>query len=472
VRASLHLPGALLAILILTGGPVAHGHPGASRSAKAPVVEVRVDPGTPAGVSRLALGSTLTEHSLDPWGDPEAVARGKDLLRGATGVVNQHIYGWGTRNPNPMPGFYDFRSLDRRVRLMRELGGTPVITLCCAPDWMTTLATPTSRYPNLPPRPSLEAAFAQLARRVAERYPDVRRFVVWNEMKGLWRRDLGRWDVERYTRLYNAVYDSLKSVDPQIRVGGPYLVVEGTGSRRFGGTGWVSQAPLTARDRSVLEYFLAHARGLDFLAVDRKTTSTSHDRRPYTDRQRLALTRWFGRVTRQLRRLTPKPIWYVEDYFSNHPDHELQAAGLASMLVEHVRAGASVSLRWGPQGNAAHPFGGNRQSMFSDTRLPGGGRRFPAYRAYRMVHEHFGRGTRLVAASSSSPDVLVLASRRRVLLVNRSAAALRIRLGGRVLRLKRNGIRLCARHARRRARIARPRSGPPARRRGATRRPC
>jgi len=328
------------------------------------------------------------------------------------------------------------------VALMRELGRTPVITLCCAPDWMTAREARTSEYPNLPPRRRFEAAFARLARRVAERYPDVRHFVVWNEMKGLWRRDLGRWDVHRYTRLYNAVYDELKAVSPKIRVGGPYLVIEGTGSRHLGATGWVSRAPLTRRDRAVLEYFLAHAHGVDFLTVDRKTTSTSHDRHRYTDRQRLGLTRWFGVVTRKLRRLTPKPIWYVEDYFADHADPALQAAGLASILVEHVRAGAAVSMRWAPQGSSLGPFGGSTGSLFSDTRTPGGGLAFPAYRAYRLVREHFSRGTRLQRAFSSSRDVLVLASRSRVLLVNRRAARVRVRLAGRTLVLERYEVRL------------------------------
>lgn len=434
----LFIPSVVLAALLPT--------PVAAAAARAPVrppaVEVRVDRDTPAGRSQLLVGSTLTQHSLSPWGYPDAVARAKRLLRGATGVVNQHLYGWGTRNPNPAPGLYDFRSLDRRVGLMREIGGTPVITLCCAPDWMTGRGEDTSAYPNLPPEPEHEAAFAGLARRVAERYPDVRRFVVWNEMKGLWRRDLNRWDVERYTRLYNTVYDALKSVNPRIRVGGPYLVVEGTGSRHLGARGWVSRSPITKRDRTVLNYFLAHARGLDFLAVDRKTTSTSHDRHRYTNRQRLGLTRWFGVVTRKLRRLTRKPIWYVEDYFTEHADPGLQAAGLASMLVEHVRAGVAVSLRWGPERNGANPFGGRTESLFSDTRLLGGGRPLPAYRAYWLVHRYFRRGTRLVSASSSSTDVLAVASRSRVLLVNRSATPVRVRLAGRRLVLQRYAIRL------------------------------
>ena len=127
---------------------------------------------------------------------------------------------------------------------MRRLGTTPVITLCCAPDWMTRLGTPTSHYPLLPPTEAHVRDFADLAARVARRYPDVRRFVVWNEMKGLWDPQAHAWDVQRYTRLYNAVHDALKAVDPGILVGGPYLNVRGTGSRSLGRHGHQTADPL------------------------------------------------------------------------------------------------------------------------------------------------------------------------------------------------------------------------------------
>lgn len=44
--------------------------------------------------------------------------------------------GWGASNPEPSPGHDDFVALDRRVALMLRTGATPVLTLCCAPDWM------------------------------------------------------------------------------------------------------------------------------------------------------------------------------------------------------------------------------------------------------------------------------------------------------------------------------------------------
>ena len=33
-------------------------------------------------------------------------------------LQNQHIMGWGAGNPEPAPGKYDFRDLDRRIKFM------------------------------------------------------------------------------------------------------------------------------------------------------------------------------------------------------------------------------------------------------------------------------------------------------------------------------------------------------------------
>jgi hypothetical protein len=385
---------------------------------------------------------THTQYSLDPWGDDAAVARGSRLLAGAVSFQNQAIYGWGTRNPNPAAGVYRWRTLDRRIALIRSMGATPVITLCCAPDWMTAGGSTTSNYPNEPPTRAHHADFAQLAGRVARRYPDVRHYLVWNEMKGFWDRSAGNWDYRAYTAMYNRVWRALKAVDPRIRVGGPYLVVEGTGSRSAGKDGYGVAEPVTERNWEVLRYWLRNKRGADFLAIDRKTISPSHDRNSYTRAEQLRLTPWFARVVRQLRRETRLPVWMAEDYFVAARDWRFQAVGLASMLLHETRSGVSVSLRWGPQGREGGPFGGNDQSLFSDTRVAGGGRPFPAHRVYRIFHRHFRRGTRLYRVTSSSPAVEALASARHVLLVNKRSRRTTVRVNGRTVRVGRYGVRL------------------------------
>lgn len=406
-----------------------------------PPVAVEVDRATVISRSHLSLGVTHTQHSLDPWGDRRAVQRGRRLLQKVARYQNQHIYGWGTVNPEPAPGVFRWRTLDRRVRMMRAIGATPVITLCCAPDWMTRLQTETSTFPNLPPTREHFADFAELARRIAVRYPDVRHYIVWNEFKGFWDRDRQNWDYEAYTELYNHVYRALKGVNPAIRVGGPYLVIEGTGTVKLGREGHAAADPITPRNGEVLDYWLANKAGAEFLAVDRKVHSR-HDPNAYTSAEYLRLTSWFGRIARQLRKRTTLPIWYVEDYVRDDPNWQFQAAGLASMLAAETRAGVATSLRWGAQGSAGSPNGGNNQNLFSDTRHPGGGKPFPSYKVYAWFARHFRAGTRLVRARSDSDDVEVLASRDVTLLINRTSEDLRVRIDGRELVLGPYAVRV------------------------------
>ena len=62
---------------------------------------------------------THMQYSLDPFGNKAAVARGERLLRGLMTYQNQHIYGFGVRNPEPSPGTFDWKGLDRRMATIR-----------------------------------------------------------------------------------------------------------------------------------------------------------------------------------------------------------------------------------------------------------------------------------------------------------------------------------------------------------------
>ena len=401
-------------------------------------VTVTVDRATPDGISRLATGVTHAQHSLDPWGDPGAVARGKALLSSAVRYQNQHLMGWGAGNPEPAPGVYDWKSLDRRIQLMRDTGAVPVITLCCAPDWMKGGAPGTTDWSTLEvaPLPEHYADFAALARQVALRYPDVRYYQVWNELKGFWDRGSNNWDYVAYTALYNQVYDALKSVDPAIQVGSPYLIIEATGSRALGYPRgqWYTGDPLTRRNREVLTYWLRHRHGADFISIDRRIAGRE-DPNSYSVAERMALTRWFGDIARQIRQLPGyggEPIWFAEDYFarvadSGDIDGRAHAAGLASTLYHQLKAGVSLSLYYKPQGQGER---GDQQGLFSDTRLAGGGQPLPSYAVYQAFHDHFGPGTQLYRAASSSSDVEVLASATQLLIINKRGSPVEVRVNG------------------------------------------
>jgi hypothetical protein len=393
-------------------------------------VTVTVDRSVQTGISHLAVGVTHMQYSLDPWGEPAAVQNGKTLLREGVRYSNQHIMGYGALNPEPRPGVYDWTSLDRRVQVARELGLIPVFTLCCAPDWMKGGAPGATDWSKIEvaPLPEHEQDFANLAGQVALRYPDVQHYLVWNEMKGMWSSTLNNWDYVRYTRLYNLVYDAVKRANPNAQIGGPYLVIEGTGS----GVGFWGMSPISARNMQVIDYWLANKRGADFVVLD-KPVQDPHDLHAYSDTELLSLTALFGSVTRQVRARTSLPIWWAEGYFRGSPNWDLQAAGLASMLYHELLGGTAVSLRWEPQAQPGTAYGGNDQNLFSSTLVAGGGQPYPSYYVYKAFHEQFGPGTPLYQVTVSSPDVEALASRTRTLLINKRSTETRVAVNGTVV---------------------------------------
>lgn len=158
------------------------------------VTDIQVLTNQPLLTNKLMLGVTYMQYNLTNGGDPASIQRGKDLLRGLVVFHNQHIFGFGAGNIEPKKGIYDWSTLDNRIQLMRDLGATPVITLATAPTWMTDSTWTPGKYANetdwskieYAPLPEHVQDFADLCAQVAKRYPDVKYFQVWNEMKGLW----------------------------------------------------------------------------------------------------------------------------------------------------------------------------------------------------------------------------------------------------------------------------------------------
>lgn len=410
----------------------------------AETVTVTVDRTRSDGVSRLELGVTHTQYSLDTGGNAAAVARARELLAAVCRYQNVHIMGWGTLNPNPAPGVYDWSTLDRRMEMVRSIpGAVPVITLCAAPDWMKGGRPGETDWSKIEvaPLPEHYEDFARLAATVARRYPDVRYFQVWNEFKGFWDASRNNWHYENYTRMYNLVYDALKAVRPEIQVGGPYLVIEGTGSDKGG---WAAERPIRARQWEVLDYWLTHKRGADFFVIDRGLVGF-HDPHPYTEAERLALTPWFGDVVRQIRGRTDLPIWYAEFYASHRDDRpEVSTAINASVLLHMLEGGTSVALLWGPMDSGRGGFG---HALFSDARQPDGAQSLPLYEVFRILHDHFGPGTPLYRTASSSDHVEALASPERILLINKRPESVVVRLEDETLSLEGYEVRLVERQA-------------------------
>ena len=417
-------------VLLSALGAALMGSPArAADEAPSPEVRVTVDRKKIIAESRLEIGVTHTQYSLDTYGEPGAVVRGKKLLVDAgCRLQNVHILGWGANNPNPALGVYDWTDLDRRMAMMRSMPGTvPVITLCGCPDWMKGGEPGKTDWTKLgaAPLPEHYQDFAELAATIARRFPDVRHFQVWNEMKGLWNARENHWDYVGYTDLYNRVYDALKKVNPGNQVGGPYLVIEGTGGGKSPESG-AANPPVSQKDRTVIEYWLKNKHGADFITLDRSLTSY-HDKNEYTLAERMELPHWFGYVTEQVRKYPGAeklPFWWAEFYPSRLEDTKnVQAVLHALSYRSALLSGTAVILIWQPM-----DFGEVGNALFTDARKPDGGNPLPLYHVVRDFHEHFAPGIKICAATSSDPKTVeVISSLDALLLINKTAQAVTVR---------------------------------------------
>ncbi|MGX2998082.1 xylan 1,4-beta-xylosidase [Streptomyces sp. JNUCC 64] len=410
---------------------------------------VRGDPAAPRGPSapEVGWGFTHTQYSAD-HGETAAVSRARRLLSDPPLAQNQHLMGWGAGNPEPVPGQYDFADLDSRIGFVRSTGGTPVITLCCAPDWMkggepgADRTDWSRRALETAPLPEHFQDFADLAATVARRYPEVRHFLVWNEFKGFWDDARGRWDHEGYTRLYNLVYTALKEVDRDIRVGGPYLVMDSVDPDDHRAAP-APRGPWGALDRRVLDafaYWNAHKKGADFVVVDGSSYTVDDDLRP----DAFGATAKFTAVGKWVRERTGDlPLWWAEYYVEpdapdapDAPDgrewsERERLAVHAAALIALAESGATSGFYWNPQRRGADCPG----CLWRSTRLADGGTPLPPHGLLSRFAREFPPGTRYRTVRVTGSGLRVLADDTAVLVVNTRDVPVTAGVDGRTVRL-------------------------------------
>jgi hypothetical protein len=369
-------------------------------------------------------GFTHTQFSVDV-GAPEAVTAARRSLEGTRLVQVQALMGWGAENPEPTPDEYDFDSLDRRIAFIEASGGIPVITLCCAPDWMKGGTPGETDWGDLEtaPLPEHYADFAELAAVVAERYPGVRHYMVWNEFKGFFDDERGRWDVEAYTDLYDQVHAALKGVDPGIRVGGPYLDMaaapEGVDDRSTLSGTWGS---VDQRTLDAFEFWLANADGADFVVVDGHATAL-----PGSDP--VAALEKFPAVTAWMAARTDLPVWWAEWYVDpaaqEWPPEQQRAVHVAAML-QFAAGGADTVLFWSPRPAAD----GCATCLWTDPWQDAGGRAQPLLvDVLQPLARWFPPGTS-VERLPAPPGVIALAQPSVAVAVNTTAAPAPVSVDG------------------------------------------
>ncbi|MBF8184543.1 xylan 1,4-beta-xylosidase [Nonomuraea sp. K274] len=353
-------------------------------------------------------------------------------------LQNQHIMGFGALNPEPYPGQYFWEDLDSRLNLMQESGGTQIITLCCAPDWMKggpegpTEESAWDEHLEDAPYPEHYDDFARLAATVASKYKDVKYFMVWNEFKGFWKDHSKPANFKGYTELYNKVYDAVKAVRPDAKIGGPYLGFDSNSSGESelrGPWGVVNQNAIDA-----FEYWFKNKKGADFIVVDGASPTDAHELLP----DEFGALAKFGAVTKWLREKTGDlPVWWSEWYFvpedgTTWPENKRLAVQAASM-IEFAESGAATALYWNPQTKE-----GPCEGCLWDSRT---GAEMPTGQLVSNFTKWFPADVKVEQVTSSDPDVRVLAQPQQLLLVNTTDSAVTTTVDGKEFALQPYEIR-------------------------------
>jgi Glycosyl hydrolases family 39 len=386
---------------------------------------------TPLAVpSMMRLGVNLTQHSADAWNPPSAVASADAVVRGATTFQGVSLMGWGTLNPEPSPGVYDWSILDTRLQKVVSTGGTPVIILCGAPDWMKGGSPGDTDWSQLEvaPLPSHYQDFANLAVAVARRYPFVHYFEVWNEFKGFYDPVANNWDIEAYTDLYNTVADALTAYDPTLQIGGPYAPVDiwadptagGHPSSIVGLWGTVDERALDA-----ISYWLKNAHHPSFVCVD--GSLLTKDAATQTDS--FGAAAYFAAVDEWIRSQTQLPIWWSEWYASTTtvgPTTSQEWVALSTVsLFQLSVSGASVVNMWDPE----QYTGSTTPGLWTSTVNSTGGQPTPLAPVFESLTSNFAPGTRQTLAGPDN-GVMALVSDANYIAVNTTGQPQTASIGG------------------------------------------
>lgn len=131
--------------------------------------------------------------------------------------------------------------------------------------------------------------------------------------------------------------------------------------------------------------------------------------------------------------MTELPVWISEFYGGRSKNPQFTAVNHASCYYHALQSGARLALLWDGVGLG---------QLFTRTQSVAGGQPTPHYSVVQAFNRHFGPGTQLYRTQSSSDDLEVLASREKILLINKRPGAVAVHLEGKELSLEGYEVRV------------------------------
>jgi len=456
-----------------------------------PDATITIDKNTPLFTTSLDFGMTHTHYR---WQDglPDSVARAKELMKSVFRFDNTHIQSFGPTyittdiNGNPT-NLDDPGKLTEAVNKVTEVG-EGVITFCSAPNWMKDTpvkgdptATPGTTVTDIAVLPEYEDAYATLCADIAQKYPQVKYFQVWNEMKGLNNKNLesyepnqkGRWDYERYTRFYNKIYEKVKAVRPDAQIGGFYQGMPNDGSGEILGipdgvtNGRPNNVgmPLDANTAYGINYFLENCDGLDFFCIDRSIVTFNNPQKgKLTDVQVMKLTPvWETYINEIIKSLANDaggkfkdvPVMFSEYYgsingfasygqgdigtVSGGADIPQYSACQFASIYNHILRGSSGHdigmLLWTENENIP------MNAIFTNVFDQDGGQPLPAY-WMMMAYKNWFNHSQLCQTTSTSDDIEVIAGLNAAMIINKRNTPVTVNVNGKGIALNAFGLAL------------------------------
>jgi hypothetical protein len=258
------------------------------------------------------------------------------------------LMGFGAGNPQPQKhGPIKWGEIDWAIE--RAKGASmPVLIANSAPGWMMESGRDFDMLGRLK-REHFED-FANLIQAAVLRYKWLKAVVPWSEWKGFGKSVNGqyRWDHEEFTELYNLIYDKVKAVRPDVRVGGPYMVLDTYRSANQSNPSSTWRGAWGVGDQRVIDshnYWRTHARGWDFLVID---FGVNHRDGPalFSDARCLDKALDFMKWCRTW---TGVPIISIETYLRAGQATKQQTRDLCVQFRLRLRneiAGESVMMAW------------------------------------------------------------------------------------------------------------------------------